>query len=84
MNTPGAPSTLRSSMPISIAIMVSRVLGVARDAILLALFPVALTDAYRVAFQIPNLLRDLFAEGALSSAFVPTFFRRAGKHAPDR
>ncbi|HFE46396.1 MAG TPA: hypothetical protein ENJ18_13025, partial [Nannocystis exedens] len=33
----------------------------------------ALADSYSVAFRIPNLLRDLFAEGALSSAFVPTF-----------
>ena len=32
-----------------------------------------LADAYVIAFRIPNLLRDLFAEGALSSAFVPTF-----------
>ena len=31
------------------------------------------TDAFNVAFRIPNLLRDLFAEGAMSSAFVPTF-----------
>ena len=33
------------------------------------------TDAYQVAFRIPNLLRDLFAEGAMSAAFVPTFTR---------
>ena len=32
-------------------------------------------DAYNVAFRIPNLLRDLFAEGAMSAAFVPTFTR---------
>ncbi len=31
------------------------------------------TDAFNVAFRVPNLLRDLFAEGALSAAFVPTF-----------
>jgi putative peptidoglycan lipid II flippase len=50
------------------------VLGVARDALFAAAFGVSsLTDAYVVAFRIPNLLRDLFAEGALSSAFVPTF-----------
>lgn len=69
----GKPSTLRSSLPITLSVMASRVLGVAREALLLALFPVAVTDAYRIAFQIPNLLRDLLAEGALSSAFVPTF-----------
>jgi putative peptidoglycan lipid II flippase len=54
--------------------MSSRVLGLVRDAVFSALFGVsALTDSFRIAFQIPNLLRDLFAEGALSSAFVPTF-----------
>ncbi len=54
--------------------MTSRVLGVFRDALFAAVFGVTpLTDAYVVAFRIPNLLRDLFAEGALSSAFVPTF-----------
>ncbi len=66
--------TLRSSASVSVAILTSRVLGVVRDSLFSAVFGVgALTDAYRAAFQIPNLLRDLFAEGALSSAFVPTF-----------
>jgi putative peptidoglycan lipid II flippase len=47
---------------------------VARDSIFARVFGVSgLTDAYVAAFRIPNLLRDLFAEGALSSAFVPTF-----------
>ena len=56
------------------AILASRVLGVARDSIFARIFGVSgLTDAYVAAFRIPNLLRDLFAEGALSSAFVPTF-----------
>jgi putative peptidoglycan lipid II flippase len=54
--------------------LTSRVLGVARDSIFARIFGVSgLTDAYVAAFRIPNLLRDLFAEGALSSAFVPTF-----------
>jgi putative peptidoglycan lipid II flippase len=57
-----------------LAILTSRILGVARDSIFARIFGVsALTDAYVAAFRIPNLLRDLFAEGALSSAFVPTF-----------
>ncbi len=68
------PSALRSSANVSVAILVSRVLGVVRDAIFARVFGVSgLTDAYVAAFRIPNLLRDLFAEGALSSAFVPTF-----------
>jgi putative peptidoglycan lipid II flippase len=69
-----AKGTLRSSASVSAAVLASRVLGVARDALFAAAFGVSsLTDAYVVAFRIPNLLRDLFAEGALSSAFVPTF-----------
>jgi putative peptidoglycan lipid II flippase len=57
-----------------VAVLASRVLGVARDSIFARIFGVSpLTDAYVAAFRIPNLLRDLFAEGALSSAFVPTF-----------
>jgi putative peptidoglycan lipid II flippase len=55
-------------------VLASRILGVVRESLLAAVFGVTwLTDAYVIAFRIPNLLRDLFAEGALSSAFVPTF-----------
>ena len=54
--------------------MTSRVLGLAREAVLAHQFGAsAAMDAYNVAFRIPNLLRDLFAEGAMSAAFVPTF-----------
>ncbi len=67
-------NTIRSSANVSLAILTSRILGVARDSLFARIFGVsALTDAYVAAFRIPNLLRDLFAEGALSSAFVPTF-----------
>ena len=63
--------------------LASRVLGVARESLFAALFGATwLADAYVIAFRIPNLLRDLFAEGALSSAFVPTFteaFARDGR-----
>lgn len=69
-----AKSTLRASMGVSVAVMSSRVLGVVRESVFSAMFGAGkITDAYLVAFRIPNLLRDLFAEGALSSAFVPTF-----------
>lgn len=78
-------SALRSSANVSIAILVSRVLGVARDAIFARIFGVSgLTDAYVAAFRIPNLLRDLFAEGALSSAFVPTFSAALEKDGRER
>jgi putative peptidoglycan lipid II flippase len=54
--------------------MTSRVLGLARDQLFAILVGAnRFSDAFVVAFRIPNLLRDLFAEGALSSAFVPTF-----------
>jgi putative peptidoglycan lipid II flippase len=59
---------------IGLAVMCSRVLGLLRDQIFLALFGGASAmDAFTAAFRIPNLLRDLFAEGALSTAFVTTF-----------
>ncbi|MEP6884032.1 MAG: murein biosynthesis integral membrane protein MurJ [Gammaproteobacteria bacterium] len=59
---------------IGIAVMCSRVLGLARELIFAALFGGgAAMDAFTAAFRIPNLLRDLFAEGALSTAFVTTF-----------
>jgi putative peptidoglycan lipid II flippase len=59
---------------LSAATMVSRVLGLLRDQLFAILIGAnRFSDAFVVAFRIPNLLRDLFAEGALSSAFVPTF-----------
>ncbi|MBV9128233.1 MAG: murein biosynthesis integral membrane protein MurJ, partial [Verrucomicrobia bacterium] len=57
--------------------MCSRVLGLARDQIFAALFGAgASMDAFLTAFRAPNLLRDLFAEGALSTAFVTTFSKK--------
>jgi putative peptidoglycan lipid II flippase len=56
--------------------MASRVLGVFRETVLAATFGAASgpeMDAFNVAFRVPNLLRDLFAEGAMTAAFVPTF-----------
>lgn len=59
---------------IGLAVMCSRFLGLAREQICAALFGGgAAMDAFTAAFRIPNLLRDLFAEGALSTAFVTTF-----------
>jgi putative peptidoglycan lipid II flippase len=56
--------------------MTSRVLGLIRDQVLAFLFGAGdQMDAYNIAFRIPNLVRDLFAEGAMSAAFVPTFTR---------
>ncbi len=54
--------------------MVSRVLGLVREQVFAGLLGAGFyADAFQVAFRIPNLMRDLFAEGALSAAFVPTY-----------
>jgi putative peptidoglycan lipid II flippase len=63
---------LRTLFTVSSLTMVSRVLGYARDFFIARLFGAGLaTDAFFVAFRIPNLLRRLFAEGSFSQAFVP-------------
>src|SRR5689334_1242205 len=52
----------------------SRVTGLLRESVMAKLFGAGMIyDAFQLGFRIPNLTRDLFAEGALSSAFVPTF-----------
>jgi putative peptidoglycan lipid II flippase len=56
------------------ATMLSRIMGMVRDMVVSRLFGAGLaSDAFFAAFQIPNMLRRFFAEGALTSAFVPTF-----------
>ena len=63
---------LRALLAVSSLTMVSRVLGYARDFLIARIFGVTFaTDAFFVAFKIPNLLRRMFAEGAFSQAFVP-------------
>jgi putative peptidoglycan lipid II flippase len=67
-------SVLKSSIKMAIATFISRILGLVREQVMAAYFGASgVTDAFLVAYRIPNLLRDLFAEGAFSSAFVPTF-----------
>ena len=67
----------RSAGVIGAATLTSRVLGLLRDQVLAWLFGAGnAMDAFYVAYRIPNLMRDLFAEGAMSAAFVPTFTRR--------
>ena len=73
----------RSAGLIGAATMASRVLGLVRDQILAYYFGAGhAMDAFNVAFRIPNLFRDLFAEGAMSAAFVPTFTRRLTTDGP--
>ncbi len=71
---PKPRSIARSAGIVSIAVMVSRVFGLIREVIFARFFGAGfLYDAFIVGFRIPNLLRDLFAEGALSAAFVKVF-----------
>jgi putative peptidoglycan lipid II flippase len=63
----------RAAGIISIATFLSRIMGLIREQVFAAQFGAGFAvDAFQVAFRVPNLLRDLFAEGAMSAAFVPT------------
>ncbi len=77
LHQPPPPDRIaRSAGLAGAATLASRLLGLAREQVLAALFGAGNEmDAYLVAFRIPNLVRDLFAEGAMSAAFVPTFTR---------
>src|SRR5277367_3637773 len=67
-------SSKRSAAIVGLAVMGSRLMGVVREQIFAFMFGASLfADAFIAAFRIPNLLRDLFAEGALSTAFTTTF-----------
>ncbi len=67
----------KATWKVSAAVMASRVLGLIRDMVFAALFGGGwMADCFNLAFRVPNLLRDLFAEGALSQAFVTTFSKR--------
>lgn len=66
-------SILRGTGIVAAGTLLSRVLGAARDSVIAACFPPAVTDTFWVAFTIPNALRGLLAEGAVSAAFVPVY-----------
>src|SRR5246127_4473976 len=67
-------SVVRSAGVVSAAIFLSRITGLVREIAMARLFGAGFVyDAFLLGFRIPNLTRDLFAEGALSSAFVPIF-----------
>ncbi len=67
-------SVLKSAAAMSVATLLSRMMGLVREQVFAFFFGAGnLTDAYNVAFRIPNLLRDLFAEGAMSASLVPVF-----------
>jgi len=65
-------SLIKSASIVSLLTLVSRITGLVRDLLMASTFGVsAMTDAFWVAFRIPNMLRRMFAEGAFSQAFVP-------------
>jgi putative peptidoglycan lipid II flippase len=73
-SSPQTERLVRSAGVVSLAVLMSRVTGLVRESIMARMFGAGLIyDAFQLGFRIPNLARDLFAEGALSSAFVPTF-----------
>src|SRR6266513_964898 len=70
-------ASTRATGVVGIAILCSRVLGLIREQVFAYLFGAGRNlDAFLMAFRVPNMLRDLFAEGALSTAFITTFAKR--------
>lgn len=70
----GQERLVRSAGVVSLAVLMSRITGLLRESVMARLFGAGMIyDAFMLGFRIPNLTRDLFAEGALSSAFVPIF-----------
>jgi len=69
----------KASGVIAMAVMLSRLLGLVREVLFNSLFGTASMGLFLIAFRAPNLLRDLFAEGALSTAFVTVFSQRIQK-----
>ena len=67
----------RATGIVGVAILCSRLLGLVREMVIASLFGASRNlDAFLTAFRAPNMLRDLFAEGALSTAFVTTFSKK--------
>ena len=77
-------SLFKSASLVSLLTLASRITGLARELLMASAFGAsALTDAFNVAFRIPNLLRRLFAEGAFSQAFVPVLAAAREKDGDD-
>ena len=69
----GKRSVIRSALAMAAGTFSSRILGFVRDAVMLALFSRTVTDAFVVAFRLPNMFRRLLGEGSLSVAFIPIY-----------
>ncbi|MEO8012292.1 MAG: lipid II flippase MurJ, partial [Dokdonella sp.] len=78
------PGLWRSMLAFSGGTFVSRVLGLVREIVIAGIFGAnAATDAFLVAFRIPNFMRRLFAEGSFSMAFVPVLTEYKEKRSHD-
>ena len=80
-------SLLRSTSRVSLATFLSRITGLIRDRLIAIYFPKELSDVFLAMARVPNMLRFLFAEGAFSAAFIPTFIRlteKQGKEEADK
>ena len=81
----GRSQLARRAGLVSAGVFASRILGLVREQTFAVLFGAGRElDAFVTAFRIPNLMRDLFAEGALSAAFVPTYARALEEGGPAR
>ena len=79
-----AVSLLKSASTVSLWTLLSRITGLIREILMATFFGAgAMTDAFNVAFRIPNLFRRLFAEGAFSQAFVPSLAASKAQHGDD-
>jgi putative peptidoglycan lipid II flippase len=79
--TLGAVSLFKSASIVSLLTLLSRITGLARELLIASTFGAsALTDAFNVAFRIPNLFRRFFGEGAFSQAFVPVLAATKAQH----
>lgn len=73
MSEPSKRSGARGALTLMVGTLGSRVSGLLRSILMLRLFPVEVTDAFLVAWRVPNLFRELLAEGALINSFVPIY-----------
>jgi putative peptidoglycan lipid II flippase len=74
-------SLFKSASTVSLLTLASRITGLGRELLMASLFGAsAMTDAFNVAFRIPNLFRRLFGEGAFSQAFVPVLAASKAQH----
>ena len=74
-------SLFKSASTVSLLTLASRITGLGRELLMASMFGAsAMTDAFNVAFRIPNLFRRLFAEGAFSQAFVPVLAASKQQH----